>query len=455
MPPSRPRTLLATALVWRFVTPMATAVGMLAAAPARAASLSGPITGWASGVPSAISMYEYVPAKLAANPPILVVSHYCGGTASGVFGEAEGGGIVAAADQYGFLMIFPQTSNNCWDVGTTKSLTHDGGGDTQAIAEMVKYEITRRGADADRVYATGTSSGAMMTEALLAVYPDVFKAGAEFSGVPAGCWSASDSTGQWSSPCATGQVTYTASQWGDMVRAMDPGYSGVRPRIQLWHGTADQTIDYNNQLEAIKEWTDVLGLNPTPMSTESVTFDNHQWTRQKWQDSCGLTVLDAWAEQSGPHGTDANLNATYVIPFLDLDKAGPDPQAAACGDAGPADASDGAVGASAGSAGSSSGSSGPDGSDSGPAGTSPGGTASGGSGGNRGANGPGTGSGSMEGGDSAPGEAGSPANAGCGCSIHAGGGRHTLAATSLVALLLFSRRRRCARERRITVVRHP
>jgi acetylxylan esterase len=424
---------------------MAIAIGMLAAAPARAASLSGPITGWASGVPSTISMYEYVPAKLAAKPPILVVSHYCSGNAAGVFGEAQGGGIVAAADQYGFLMIFPQTSNNCWDVGTAKSLTHDGGGDTQAIAEMVKYEIAQRGADANRVYATGTSSGAMMTEALLAVYPDVFKAGAEFSGVPAGCWSVSDSNGQWSAPCAMGQVTYTASQWGDMVRAMDPAYSGVRPRIQLWHGTADQTIDYNNQLEAIKEWTDVLGLSPTPMSTESVMFDNHQWTRQKWQDSCGLTVLDAWAEQDGPHQTDANLNATYVIPFLDLDKSGPDPQAAACGDAGAgaADASHGAIDASAGTAGSSSGNGASDGSDdSGSPGAGSSGTASGGSGGGSGASGPGTGPSSMKGGGGASAEASSPANAGCGCSIQASGDRHALAAASLLGLLLFSRRRR-------------
>ena len=42
----------------------------------------------------------------------------------------------------------------------------------------MKYTITTYNANADRVYATGNSSGAMMTEALLAVYPDVFKAGA-------------------------------------------------------------------------------------------------------------------------------------------------------------------------------------------------------------------------------------------------------------------------------------
>jgi poly(hydroxyalkanoate) depolymerase family esterase len=312
------------------------AFGLLFPSAAHAASLSGPITGWASGVPSYISMYEYVPANLAANPPILVVSHYCGGNAAGVFGEAQGGGIVAAADKYGFVMIFPQTSNNCWDVGSTKSLTHDGGGDTQAIAEMVKYSISKHSADSARVYATGTSSGAMMTEALLAVYPDVFKAGAEFSGVAAGCWAASYSaSNQWSGPCAGGQVSHTSQQWGDTVRAMYPGYSGHRPRVQLWHGMADTTINFNNQTEAIKEWIDVLGLSTNPSSTSAVTITNHQWTRQSWQDSCGFTVLEAWAETNGPHGTDANLNATYVIPFLGLDKTGAtDPEQCGAGGTG-------------------------------------------------------------------------------------------------------------------------
>jgi hypothetical protein len=176
----------------------------------------------------------------------------------------------------------------------------------------------------------------MMTEALLAVYPDVFKAGAEFSGVPAGCWAVNYSaSGEWSGPCAGGQVTHTAQQWGTLVRAMDPGYSGYRPRVQLWHGESDTTINFNDQTEAIKEWSDVLGLSATPSSMATVTFNNHTWTHESWKNACGFTVLDAWSELNGPHGTDANLNATYVIPFLGLDKAGPtDPEVAECRDAG-------------------------------------------------------------------------------------------------------------------------
>jgi poly(hydroxyalkanoate) depolymerase family esterase len=322
-------------------TLLAAALGLLVAMPAWAASLQQVSSWGASGVPTYIAMYIYVPDKVATNPPILVVAHYCGGDAAGVFGEAQSGGIVAAADKYGFIMVYPQnhlpgTTRNCWDVGSTASLTHDGGGDTQAIAQMVKYTITTYKANADRVYATGTSSGAMMTEALLAVYPDVFKAGSEFSGVPAGCWADGySSSNQWSGNCAGGKTTFTAQQWGDKVRAMYPGYSGHRPRVQLWHGAADSTISPNNQTEAIKEWTNVLGLDTNPTSTTTVSLNSHSWTRQSWQNACGFTVLDAWLEANGPHGTDANFNATYTIPFLGLDQTGAtDPEITQCGSGG-------------------------------------------------------------------------------------------------------------------------
>ena len=296
----------------------------LMARPAEAASLQA-VSNWgASGVPSYLSMYIYVPDKLATNPPILVVSHYCGGSASGVFGQAQGGGVVKAADTYGFIMIFPQTTNpassaNCWDVGSTKSLTHDGGGDTQAVAEMVKYTITKYQANANRVYATGDSSGAMMTEALLAVYPDIFKAGSSFAGVPAGCWSAGwSAASNWGGTCAGGNYTQTAQQWGDKVRAMYPGYSGYRPRAQLFHGDADTIISYKNLAEGIKEWTNVLGLSTSPTSTDTgLTLGTHQATRQRWQNSCGYVVLEAITSIGGDHGpSDATVQLVVRDPLL-------------------------------------------------------------------------------------------------------------------------------------------
>jgi acetylxylan esterase len=276
-----------------------------------AASLQPVTNNWGTnGVPTNVTMYIYVPDKLATNPPILVLLHYWGGGASGVFAEAQGGGIVAAADQYGFIMVVPQNPD-CWDYSSTKSLTHNGGGQTEAIAHMVNYTVTNYHANSNRVYVSGTSCGGMMTEAMLAVYPDIFKAGAEFAGVPVG--------GAWT------PVSHTAQQWGDIVRGAYPGYAGPRPRVQLWHGTADDLVTYTNQLEAIMQWGNVLGLSTNPSSSNLLTILSitNQWIHQTWQDPCGDTVLDAWSEINGPHGTDANLNARYVIPFLGLDQLGP------------------------------------------------------------------------------------------------------------------------------------
>ena len=261
-------------------------------------------------------MNIYVPDNVVANPPILVELHYCGGTGPGVFGWA--GDLSAAADKYGFIIVAPSASDNsgnarCWDNGSTESLTRNGGGDTQAIVNMVNYTVSNYNANKNRVYLVGVSSGAMLTEALLAVYPDVFTAGAEFSGVPAGAdgWGGD-------------QLSLTPQQWGDMVRAMYSGYSGYRPRIQLWHGTADNTVSYNNQPEAINEWSNVLGLSTNANNTESVYISgiNNQWTHQVWKDAASDTILEAWSEIDGPHMTDCPWNAQYVIPFLCLDQTG-------------------------------------------------------------------------------------------------------------------------------------
>ncbi|HEX6272571.1 MAG TPA: hypothetical protein VFZ53_06020, partial [Polyangiaceae bacterium] len=67
------------------------ALGLLVAPGARAASLQE-VNNWGvSGLPADVRMFIYVPDNVAANPPVLALIHYCGGTASAVFGQAQGG----------------------------------------------------------------------------------------------------------------------------------------------------------------------------------------------------------------------------------------------------------------------------------------------------------------------------------------------------------------------------
>ena len=318
------------------ITTSSIVLGLLLAAPAGAASLQQ-VNDWgASGVPSYVKMYIYVPDKLATKPPILVSAHSCGSTATGQMGNIPK--IKAAADANGFILILPDNpGQNCWDVGAKDtSLKHDAGGDTKAVTQMVKYALSKYNGDAARVYAMGGSSGAMLTQALMAVYPDIFRAGSARAGVPAGCWAEGYATSnQWSDSCAGGNVSKTAQQWGDLARGMYAGYTGHRPRVQIMQGDADTTISFKNSAEAIKQWTNVLALSTAPSSTDMLTTSISTYTRQFWKNACGYVVFETWAGKNGSHSM--GYEEDDVLKFFGLNVAGgadPEPDCPAGGSGG-------------------------------------------------------------------------------------------------------------------------
>ena len=128
-------------------------------------------------------MHVYAPDVRVSPPPILVAVHYCTGTGPAFFNGTE---FRTLADRYGFIVIYPSAtrSGQCFDVSSPQALRRNGGSDPVGIMSMVTYVIPSYGANANRVYVTGASSGAMMTNVLVGNYPDVFKAGAAFMGVP-------------------------------------------------------------------------------------------------------------------------------------------------------------------------------------------------------------------------------------------------------------------------------
>ena len=179
---------------------------------------------------------------------------------------------------------------------------------------MTKYALTTYNGDANRVFAVGTSSGAMMINVLAGSYPDLYAGCAGFAGVPFGCFAGSS---MWNSECATGQVSKTGAQWGDMVRAAYPGYTGRRPKMQLWHGTNDATLSYNNFNEAVKQWTNVFGVSETPTSTQT-NSPLSGWTRKSYGPN-----LQAISAQGVSH--DIQVQAADVLSFFGLNTAGPTP----------------------------------------------------------------------------------------------------------------------------------
>jgi poly(hydroxyalkanoate) depolymerase family esterase len=294
--------------------PLAAAAVLFAAHPAAAASLTQ-VTGFGNN-PGNLNMYIYVPNNVAARPAVLVAIHYCTGTASALY-SGYFHDYVTAADQYGYIIVFPEAtrSGQCFDVYSPQALTRNGGSDPVSIISMVNYTKQHYNVDAGRVFVSGVSSGAMMTNVMAAEYPDVFKAGSAFMGVPATCFATGSSTNTWNSQCANGQVTKTAQQWGDAARGTYSGYTGSYPRMQLWHGTADGTLNYNNFGEEIKQWTNLQGVSQTPVSTDSPVSG---WTRTRYGSNTAQAPVEGVSVSGAGHSLPTSGMIAYAINFLGL-----------------------------------------------------------------------------------------------------------------------------------------
>lgn len=84
------------------------------------------------------------------------------GTAEAYF---TGSPYATLAETHGFIVIYPESpyEGTCWDVSSSSTLTANGGGNSNSIANMVAWTTENYKADTKKVFVTGTSSGAMMT----------------------------------------------------------------------------------------------------------------------------------------------------------------------------------------------------------------------------------------------------------------------------------------------------
>ncbi|MBF9130580.1 PHB depolymerase family esterase [Plantactinospora sp. S1510] len=288
--------------------------GLVLSSPASAASLVE-VSNFGNN-PGGMRMHIYVPDNRPANPAIVVAMHGCGGSGPGFYSGSE---FASLSNQYGFIVIYPSAMQEagfgkCFDTWSDASKRRGGGSDPVSIESMVNYARTQYSGDINRVYATGSSSGGMMTQHMLAVYPDLFKAGASFMGVPFGCF-ANAAAYPPGGPCTNGTMNRTPQEWGNLVRGAYPGYSGTRPPIQLWHGTNDTLVPYSLLQESIEQWTNVHGLSQTPTSTDTPQAN---WNRRRFG-----TQVEAYAIQGAGHSLPSAGMARVAIQFFGLDRTNP------------------------------------------------------------------------------------------------------------------------------------
>jgi poly(hydroxyalkanoate) depolymerase family esterase len=256
--------------------------------------------------------------------PLLVLLHGCTQTAADY---ATGTGMNQLAEQYGFLVLYPQqmrTSNRtlCWNWFQSSNQFRDRG-EPAIIAHMVqaiKENTSHWTIDSSRVYVVGASAGAAMAVILGATYPDLFAAigvhsGVEYQAVTNLLSGLKVLRRGGPDPVKQGRRAYEAM--GNSKRVM--------PTI-VFQGTRDTIVPPINGDQVVQQWMQTNQLasqglyvadfqHPTTTTAGQVP-GGYSYTVSTWKDHTGRDVQHYWKISGLGHAwSGGNPAVSYTDPL--------------------------------------------------------------------------------------------------------------------------------------------
>lgn len=257
-----------------------------------------PFTAFGSN-PGQLKALIHVPDTVGPGAPLVVVLHGCTQNASGY---DESSGWSRLADRYGFIVLYPeqQRSNNpnlCFNWFSPAD-TARGQGEALSIRQMVTAVQMRHRTDGDKVFVNGLSAGGAMAAVMLATYPDVFAAGAVIAGLPFGVAQ----TVPEAFDRMRGHGGPASERLADLVKNAS-AHTGPWPRLSVWHGTADNTVDQLNASALIDQWRPLHGAPAAPTNADNVNGYPHR----VWKDASGRVAIEEYSVTGLGHGTPLDI----------------------------------------------------------------------------------------------------------------------------------------------------
>jgi poly(hydroxyalkanoate) depolymerase family esterase len=214
--------------------------------------------------PGHLKMYLYAPASIDKSKPVplVVMLHgclQCPGSAAALTGWNK------LANEQGFYVLYPgqRITNNpqkCFRWYRRRHINKNRG-ENYSVKSMIDFMKKNYVIDSANVFVTGLSAGAAMGVVMMADYPETFKAGAIFAGVPY----------KTATSLVPAMLTFfgwrikTPEKWGEVVRKQNLGYTGKYPKLIIYQGNNDIIVNKRNAVELMKQWSNLhhIGTQPT------------------------------------------------------------------------------------------------------------------------------------------------------------------------------------------------
>jgi feruloyl esterase len=254
--------------------------------------------------PGKLQMLWYKPPVAKKSLPLIVVLHGCTQTGEDVTAHS---GWNRIADSLGIALLYPQTGpfNNisrCFNWFKPEHTTGKAG-ESASIKNMIDYLISIGEVDSGQVFITGLSAGGAMAVAMLAQFPETFKAGAIFTGAAYGmATNAKDA-----SRAMRGKILKTPEEWGQLVKDENPDYTGEYPRIAVYQGLKDGTVNPENANQIILQWTYLHQAKKIVDDGVCAAYKNVQCNA--WANSKGETVVKLYLFDNLGHAISINPGA--------------------------------------------------------------------------------------------------------------------------------------------------